>query len=78
MTKGKQEQALVQKSTLLRTKSVPTENNVCSLKMKKKKAITALTSEYINSFVSLSQEPTIPKIYIINKKNKNYHMILLV
>lgn len=71
MTKGQQEQALVQKATLLRTKSVPTENNVCSFKMKKKKAIRALTSEYMNSFVSLSQEPTIPKIYIINKKNKS-------
>lgn len=34
-------------------------------------AIWALTSEYINSFLSLPQEPTIPKIYIINKKNKS-------
>lgn len=65
MTKGKQEQALVQKATLLGTKSVSTENHVYSCFFLK--AIRTLISEYINSF-TMPQEPTIPKIYIINKK----------
>lgn len=68
MTKRKQEQADKLKGKIALERSVPILKIMCFKNGRRKRQLEHLLQNTLTVFLSLSQEPTIPKIYIINKK----------